>query len=89
MLKTFTNYVARYNMTTNNNWTKISNLVKTKHITGANNEKNQLSGSVLLADMRNGENLSKWEPELCIKMLQLPGVDNYLGIKKLIQKADT
>jgi len=38
--------------------------------------------------MRNGVNLSKWEPELCIKMLQLPGVNNYLAIKKLVNEAD-
>jgi len=62
--------------------------VKTNNIAENNNEKNRLSGSKLLADMRNGENLSKWEPELCIKMLQLPGVNNYLAIKKLVNEAD-
>jgi len=75
-------------MTTQNQWMRLANLVKTNNGTTINNEKNRLSGSKLLADMRNGVNLSKWEPELCIKMLQLPGVDNYLAIKKLIKKAD-
>lgn len=75
-------------MTTHNHWTRLANHVKTNNIAENNNEKNRLSGSKLLADMRNGENLSKWEPELCIKMLQLPGVNNYLAIKKLVNEAD-
>ncbi|XP_025208369.1 inverted formin-2-like isoform X2 [Melanaphis sacchari] len=75
-------------MTTHNHWIRLANHVKTNSITANNNEKNRLSGSKLLADMRNGENLSKWEPELCIKMLQLPGVNNYLAIKKLVNEAD-
>lgn len=76
-------------MTTQNHWTKVVNHVKTKITERAvDNANNRLSGSKLLADMKNGQSLSKWEPELCIKMLQLPGVDNYLAIKKLIQKAN-
>ncbi|XP_060839430.1 inverted formin-2-like isoform X3 [Rhopalosiphum padi] len=75
-------------MTTHNHWTRLANHVKTNNTTANNNEKNRLSGSKLLADMRNGVNLSKWEPELCIKMLQLPGVNNYLAIKKLVNEAD-
>lgn len=74
-------------MTTQNRWTKVATLVKTK-ITTVDNANNRFSGSKLLADMKNGQCLSKWEPELCIKMLQLPGVDNYLAIKKLIKKAN-
>jgi len=75
-------------MTTHNHWMRLANHVKTNNIAPNNNEKNRLSGSKLLADMRNGENLSKWEPELCIKMLQLPGVNNYLAIRKLVNEAD-
>jgi len=75
-------------MATQNHWTRVANLVKNNNITAINNKKNRLSGSKLLTDMKNGENLSKWDPELCIKMLQLPDVDNYLAIKKLLQKAD-
>jgi len=75
-------------MTTHNHWMRLANHVKTNNVAANNNEKNRLSGSKLLADMRNGENLSKWEPELCIKMLQLPGVNNYLAIKKLVNEAD-
>lgn len=74
-------------MTTQNHWRKVATYVKTK-IAATDNAKNQLSGSKLLADMKNGQSLSKWEPELCIKMIQLPGVDNYLAIKKLIEKAN-
>jgi len=76
-------------MTTQNHWTRVANHVKNKITERTiNNEKNRLSGSKLLADMKKGQCLSKWDPELCIKMLQLPGVDNYLAIKKLIQKAN-
>lgn len=74
-------------MTTQNHWRKVATYVKT-NITVTDNANNQLSGSKLLADMKNGQSLSKWEPELCIKMIQLPGVDNYLAIKKLIEKAN-
>lgn len=74
-------------MTTQNNWVRVANLVKTR-ITMTDNANNRFSGSKLLADLKNGQSLSKWDPELCIKMLQLPGVDNYLAIKKLIEKAN-
>lgn len=77
-------------MAKQNHWTKVAGLVQKSKITAVNNNNanNRLSGSNLLADMKNGQNLSKWEPELCIKMLRLPGVDNYLAIKKLIEKAN-
>lgn len=74
-------------MAASDHWTKVANLVKTK-ITAGNNAKSRPCGSKLLADMKNGLNLSKWDPELCIKMLQLPGVVNYLAIKKLVEKAN-
>lgn len=69
-------------MTTQTHWTKAVNLVKTRVMDNAN------SRSKLLADIKNGESLSKWQPELCIKMLQLPNANNYLPIKKLIEKAN-
>lgn len=74
-------------MSAENHWTKVVNLVKTKTMETNNQNSKWLIGSKLLADMKNGQNLSKWEPELCIKMLKIPGVNNYSVIKKLIQKA--
>lgn len=69
-------------MTTQTHWTKAVNLVKTQ-VTDSVNYR-----SKLLADIKNGESLSKWQPELCIKMLQLPSANNYLPIKKLIERAN-
>jgi hypothetical protein len=74
-------------MTTQNKWVRATNLVKTR-IMAPDNASNRFSGSKLLADLKNGQSLSKWDPELCLKMLQLPGVDNYLAIKKMLEKAD-
>jgi len=74
----------RFNMTTQTTkkrWTKLADQLK-------DNANNRHSGSKLLNDLKNGQNLSKWEPELCIKMFWLPGADNYLAIKKLLQKAN-
>lgn len=67
------------------NWTIVASYVQNSKTTAMDN--NRFSGSKLLADMKKGQNLSKWEPELCIKLLQLPRIDNYSPIEKLIQKA--
>ncbi|XP_050537828.1 inverted formin-2-like isoform X43 [Daktulosphaira vitifoliae] len=72
-------------MSTKKNWSKVAGHVKNNNAVLGR----QHSASKLLADMKKDDNyLSKWEPELCIKMLKLPGVDNYAAIKKLLGKAN-
>jgi hypothetical protein len=45
------------------------------------------SSEQLLKDLREGHDLSRWEPELCVQMLKLPAVHNYSAIRKLLEKA--
>jgi hypothetical protein len=45
------------------------------------------SSEQLLKDLREGLDLSRWEPDLCVQMLRLPSVNSYTGIRKLLQRA--
>jgi hypothetical protein len=45
------------------------------------------SSEQLLKDLREGLDLSRWEPDLCVQMLRLPSVQNYTAIRKLLEKA--
>ena len=42
----------------------------------------------LLKDLRDGQDLSQWEPELCVEMLRMPTIQNYSAIVKRLEKAD-
>jgi len=45
------------------------------------------SSEQLLKDLREGLDLSRWEPDLCVQMLRLPSVNSYTAIRKLLQRA--
>jgi hypothetical protein len=45
------------------------------------------SSEQLLKDLREGLDLSRWEPDLCVQMLRLPSAHNYTAIRKLLEKA--
>jgi hypothetical protein len=45
------------------------------------------SSEQLLKDLREGLDLSRWEPDLCVQMLRLPSAHNYAAIRKLLEKA--
>lgn len=45
------------------------------------------SSNQLLKDINEGQDLSQWEPDLCIQLLRIPTCQNYAAIKKLIDKA--
>ncbi|KAJ9577726.1 hypothetical protein L9F63_005719 [Diploptera punctata] len=42
----------------------------------------------LLKDLHDGQDLSQWEPELCVQMLRMPTINNYSAIVKRLEKAD-
>jgi hypothetical protein len=46
------------------------------------------SSEQLLKDLREGHDLTRWEPDLCVQMLRLPSVHNYTAIRKLLEKAN-
>nr|CAD7404339.1 unnamed protein product [Timema cristinae] len=45
------------------------------------------SSKDLLKDLRQGRDLSIWEPDLCIQLLRIPAAQNYTAVKKRLEKA--
>ncbi|XP_069674281.1 inverted formin-2-like isoform X2 [Periplaneta americana] len=59
-------------------------------VTKAKPEPNPLvrtNSQQLLKDLQEGQDLSRWEPDLCVQMLRLPSMHNYTAIGKLLEKA--
>ncbi|KAG8282960.1 hypothetical protein J6590_025441 [Homalodisca vitripennis] len=47
----------------------------------------EAEGERLLQDINSGQDLSQWEPDLCIQMLRIPAAQNYVAISKLLRRA--
>ena len=66
-----------------NLWTRAIEKAKTDHSPVA-----RTPSQKLLKALHDGQDLSQWEPDLCVQMLKMPTIQNYSAIAKRLEKAD-